>query len=148
MDNLKLQELKCELEVRGIITVGKRKPQLERDFDDLRRGIVNVPALLQGVPDKKLKDFGLENYKISPVEPLHDLKVPLSNIIDEIRVSVSSDMKKKVESICARVLNKETLRGSDYRKGAVLPLSALHELHPASTLTTLLQTAVEICEIL
>ena len=65
MDKLKLQELKMELEIREIS--GKRKPQLEKDFDQLRRGIVNVPALLQGVPTKTLQDFSLECYEVSPV---------------------------------------------------------------------------------
>ena len=39
MENLKLQELKIELEMRGLTTARKRKPQLEKDFE---RGIVNV----------------------------------------------------------------------------------------------------------
>ena len=52
-----------------------------------KRGIVNVPALLQGVPDKSLHNFSLENYEISPVEPLHDVKGHISNLLDEIRVS-------------------------------------------------------------
>ena len=51
MDNLKIQELRMELEKRGLSTGRKRKPQLGRDFDELWRGIVNVPALLQGVPE-------------------------------------------------------------------------------------------------
>ena len=78
MENLKLKELKIELELRGLATVGKQKPQLEKEFDDLKRGIVNVPALLQGVPDKPLQDFSLEHYEISPVEPLHDVKGTLA----------------------------------------------------------------------
>ena len=107
-----------------------------------------VPALLQGVPDKPLQDFGLEHYEISPVEPLHDVKGHISNLLDEIRVSLSDEARQKVDSICAAVLNKETLRGSDYRKGAILILSALQRLQPTSALTALLQTAVEITEIL
>ena len=33
-----------------------------------------MPALLQGVPDKPLAQFGLHKYEISPTEPLHDIK--------------------------------------------------------------------------
>ena len=42
--------------MRGIATTGKRKPQLEQEFNELRRGIMNVPGLLHGVPDKPLQD--------------------------------------------------------------------------------------------
>ena len=30
-------ELRTELLMRGMVTAGKRKPELERDFDELRR---------------------------------------------------------------------------------------------------------------
>ena len=148
MENLKLKDLQIELEMRGLATVGKRKPQLEKEFDEQKRGIVNVPALLQGVPDKPLHNFSLENYEISPVEPLHDVKGHISNLLEEIRVSLSGEVRQKVDSIWTAVLNKETLRASEYRKGAILILSALQTLQPASTLTALLQTGVEIAEIL
>ena len=82
MDNLKIQELRTELEKRGLSTSRKRKPELEKDFDELRRGIVNVPALLQGVPETPLADLSLDKYEVSPVEPLHDVKGHLSNLID------------------------------------------------------------------
>ena len=46
------------------------------------------------------------------------------------------------------VLGKETLRGSDYRKAAILILKMLLEFLPNSSLTTMLSTAVEITELL
>lgn len=78
--------------MRGLTTVRKHKPDLEKVFAETRRGIVNVPAVLQGVPDKELEEFGLEHYEVSPVEPLHDVKGHLINIIDEIRVSVTGEV--------------------------------------------------------
>ena len=83
-------------------------------FDELRRGIVNVPALLQGAPETPLVDLCLDKYEISPVEPLDDLKGHLSNLIDELRVALTGKVKEKVEVIVSSVLGKETLRGSDY----------------------------------
>ena len=148
MDNLKIQELRMELEKRGLSTGRKRKPELERDFDELRRGIVNVPALLQGVPETPLVDLCLDKYEISPVEPLHDHKGHLSNLIDELRVALIGEVKEKVEVIVSSVLGKETLRGSDYRKGAILILKTLQELTPTSSLTRMLATAVEMTELL
>ena len=48
-------QLRIELEKRGYSTRGKRKAQLEREFDDLRKGISNVPALLQRTPQATLE---------------------------------------------------------------------------------------------
>ena len=74
MDNLKLRELRIELDRRGLFTAGMKKPQLEREFEELKRGISNVPALLQGVAGTLLQDFYLDHYEISPMEPLYDIK--------------------------------------------------------------------------
>ena len=42
VDNLKVQQLQTELELRGVSTVGKKKSELEKDFEDPR----HVPALM------------------------------------------------------------------------------------------------------
>ena len=148
MDNLKIQELRTELEKRGLSTSRKRKPELEKDFDKLRRGIVNVPALLQGVPETPLADLSLDKYEVSPVEPLHDVKGHLSNLIDELRVLLTGEAKERVDVIVTSVLGKETLRGSDYRKGAILMLKGLQDVMPDSSVTTILSTAVEMTELM
>ena len=88
MDNLKLHELQKELRLRGVPTEGKRKPELVSEFDDLRKGIVNVPALLQGTPEKSLRSLGLEAYEVAPTEPLHDIKGHISNLIEELLKAV------------------------------------------------------------
>lgn len=116
MENLKVQELRTELEKRGQSTYRKRKPELERDFDDLRRGIVDVPALLQGVPHTPLEEISLERYEISPVEPLHDVKGHLSNLMDELQVVLTGEVKERVDVIVSSVLGKDTLRGSTTEK--------------------------------
>ena len=148
LDNLKVRALRTELNLRGMATAYKKKPQLEKEFDEIRGGIVNVPVLLQGTPETPLCEIGLEAYEVSPVEPLHDIKGHLSNIIDELRVSLIGEIKERVEKICSSVLGKETLRCSDYSKGSILILHSLQELQPGSPLTALLETAVEITEIL
>ena len=61
-----------------------------------------------------------------------------------VKVLVTGETKDKVDLVCSSVLSKETLRGSDYRKGAILILLALQEFQPKSTLTAVLETAVEI----
>lgn len=75
--------MKAELETRRIATQGKKKTQLEGEFDVLGRGIVHVSALLQSPPDSSLSSFCLDRYEVLPTEPFHDLKGDLSNIIDK-----------------------------------------------------------------
>ena len=54
----------------------------------------------------------------------------------------------RIDTFSKSVLGKETLRCSDYRKGAILILKALQDTIPDSPLTALLSTAVEITELL
>ena len=96
------------MESRGLSTAGKKKTQLESDFEELRRGITNVSALLQGMPETSLQDLCLEQYEISPVEPLHDIKGHLSNVLDELRLCVTGEVKQRIEQIFSSVLGKET----------------------------------------
>ena len=78
---------------------------------------------------------------MSPVEPLHDIKGHLSNIIDELRVSLNGETKTKVEAICSTVLGKETLTGSDYSKGSILIFKALLTVSATST-----QPSIYLCD--
>ena len=76
-----------------------------------------------------LTQLGLDCYKISPVEPLHDIKGHLSNIIDELRAALTGKVREEVDMIFSSALGKDTLRGSDYRKGAILILKTCAYLH-------------------
>ena len=146
MDNLKVQELKTELESRGVTTQGKKRPQLESEFVELRRGIVNVAALLQSDPDSSLSSLCLDRYEVLPTEPLHDVKGHLSNIMEETLKAVTGETLKRLKLVSSTVLGKETLCCSDYRKAVLLFYITLFETEPNSHYTTLFQTAAEICE--
>ena len=41
----------------------------------------------------------------------------VSNLKEELRATLTGDVKQSVELIVGSVLGNETLRGSDYRKG-------------------------------
>ena len=147
-ENLKVQELRIELSKRGVNITGKKKPQLETDLEELRRGVTNVPALLQNTPETPLDSLYLHNYEISPTEPLHDIKGHLSNVADELLAQTTGNIKKKLSSVYESVLGKETLRCCDYRKAAILILLALDELKADKKIIDLMRTLVEITEIL
>lgn len=144
-ENLKVHELRCELSKRGMDTTGKKKPQLESEFEELCKGITNVPALLHNAPTTSLQSLYLQDYEISPTETLHDIKGHLSN---ELLSHTTSDVKKKLSHIYSTVLGKETLRCCDYRKSAILILLALKESHADKCYIEVMRTIVEITEIL
>lgn len=146
--NLESKELKDELTTRSISTDGMRKSEMEEIFDEMRAGINNVPALLQSNPEMCLSDLHLDKYEISPTEPLHDLKGHISNILDEVQKTATGDILNEIQKIVKTVLNKETLRCSDYRKAIILIFNSLLKVDAQHDITILFQTLVELSEIL
>ena len=129
-------------------TEGKLKPELVEIFDDLRKGIVNVPALLQGTPEASLKSLGLEIYEIAPTEPLHDIKGHISNLIEELLKVASGKLLEKLQGISQTVLGRDTIRCSDFRKAIILIVKILNEFSTNRDLTDVFRTAAELTEIL
>ena len=123
----------------------KRKQDLLQQFNELRQGLNDVPALLQPTPMAQLEDLNLECYEISPIEPLHDTKGHITNITDEAMAIANEETREKLANIKTTVLSKDT---SDYRKAVILMYIALDKIDTESPLTDLFRTAVEINEIL
>lgn len=112
LDKLLLTDLQKELQARRLLTKGKKKPVLEKDFEDMKYGITNFPALLQSKPKSSLSSLNLDKYEVSPTEPLHDLKGHLANIITETLHITSGNIHSEVSKIKKSVL-KDTVRCSD-----------------------------------
>ena len=108
----------------------------------------HVPALLHDTPETSLESLYLQNYEISPTEPLHDIKGHLSNVTDELLAQTTGNVKKKLSSIYSSVLGKDTLHCCDYRKAAILILLALDDLRADRKYIELMRTLVEITETL
>ena len=148
LDNLKINDLRKELSKRGVPVKGKLKPELTQIFDELRQGINDVPALLQPSPQSALSSLHLENYEISPIEPLHDIKGHFGNLLDEIMKAVDGLNLEKLQEIQRTVLGKDSVRCADYRKAVILMYVALRDNNGPWKVTELLRTMVEISEIL
>ena len=148
LDKLKVQDLKTELQMRGVETTGKKKDQLSETFDELRQGINNVPALLQPDPETLLDNLHLDRYEICPSEPLHDIKGHLCNVIAETWKLLSGEALVRFQHICSTVLGKDTLQCSDYRRAAILISLALKESEADDTIVEVFRTVVEINELL
>ena len=147
LDKLLLSDLQSELRLRDRNIRGKKKPALLKEFDELKMGISNFPALLQEVPNAPLKSLYLENYEISPTEPLHDLKGHLSNVIDESLHISEGKIHEAIVTVKKTVLSKDAIRCSDLRKAVIIIYLKLKAVDPTGEITDLYRTAVEICNL-
>ena len=145
LDDLRVNQLRAELEAHGETTEGKKKPELEGIFFELQAGICNVPALLQHNPTASLSSL---HYEICPTEPLHYIKGHLANVISEMQHLLTGNSRVEYEKAIAALLSKETLRASDYRKAAIVLYSIMFKHSCNADLINVLRTATEITEIL
>ena len=149
LEKLRVAQLRTELEKRGVDTEGKMKPQLEKELRDLQTGTSNVPALLLNTPQASLDSLNLGNYEVFPTEPLHDLKGHMHNILAEVTKAASGETLQILRQVQDTVLNKCTLRCSDYRKAVILIYKSLQQSNnPDAQIMELFRTAVEITEIM
>lgn len=88
------------------------------------------------------------HYEISACEPLHDFKGHMANLVGEIKEKVTGETKSEVNKIISATLGKDTLRCVDYRKTAILLSNALHETKADQSLCGLVDTVVEICQLM
>ena len=147
-EGLKVEELRSEFRARKMIHDGKTKNELQKELTQLRKGIQSFPALLQPFPEKRLQDIHLSQYEISPCEPLHDMKGHMANLFDEIPKHTTGIVGGEVQKIISAILHKDTLRCINYRKATVLLCKVLHDDTADDNLVLLVDTLVEICEIL
>ena len=86
----------------------------------------------------------MSQYEIAPTEPLHDIKGHFSNLIEESIHIATGSAQVEIKKIRSTILNKDTLRGSDYRKAVILIYIKLREINADQMLTDVYRTAVEI----
>ena len=74
LDNLKVADLRKELQTRGVQTQGILKPQLLSTLTEILQGAQRVPTLLTLYPTQPLSSLNLNKYEVLDCEPLDDLK--------------------------------------------------------------------------
>ena len=124
-------ELQTELQVRvrnhtlirplsapSIDTMDKTELQVE--FNRVKKGFCNFPALATSNPNAGLGDLHLAQYEVAPTEPLHDFKGHMANVVAEVRANTQGVIHEEVEKIYKATLKKDTVRGVDYRKATIL----------------------------
>ena len=137
--------MKSELHCHGVNTDGKRKPELEKIFRELRMGISNFPAILRSNPEMSLESINAQMYEVAATEPLHDIKGHNANLLEYTLPLLFGNMKMECEKIIATVLGKDTKCCCDYRK-ALLLSNAKNVVD--GDLVELFSTAAEIQELL
>ena len=81
LDELSVKELRKELTIRGEHIGTKLKPQLTVQFETRYQQCTCFATA--NTSSSFIEDLYLEKYEISPVEPLHDIKGHIANLIEE-----------------------------------------------------------------
>ena len=137
-----------ECKGRNLQTDGLLKPALQSQLREELKGIQRVPALCFPDQSASMKELNLTQYEVVPVEPLHDLKEHINNILKELPKHLTGEETSLFEEAIEAVLStKEKLRGADYRLCCIVLT-----LHLGSncrlTIRRLLYSLAELCELL
>ena len=137
-----------ECKGRNLPTDGLLKPALQSQLREELRGIQQVPVLCFPNQSASMKDLNLTQYEVVLVEPLHDLKEHINNILQELPKHLTNEEKPLFEEAIEAVLStKEKLRGADYRLCCiVLTLHLGSNCH--LSIRRLLYSLAELCELL
>ncbi len=84
LSDLKVGELREELQARGIWDTDRPKKELEQVLAETLKGAQRVPSLLTTSPRQTLGELNLSDYVVVDCKPLHDLKGHLKHLLDEL----------------------------------------------------------------
>ena len=122
LDNLKVADLRKELQTRGVETQGMLKPQLMSLLTDILQGVQRVPTLLTLCPTQSLTSLNIQKYEVIDCEPLHDLKGHLYNLLPEIPHLLDSPVSQECQQLLETTLPKQKVSGAFLR---VAPIKLL-----------------------
>ena len=145
--DLKVNELRAEIEARGLGDSDKTKPELAEILNEELGGATRIPALLFGDESVSVESLNLQSYEVLCFEALHCSMNHIKNILEEIPHHISDiDTLIKLKEILAVQLNKEKKRGIDYRKTLIYLTIALYQT-TTHDVRALLATLCEMVEI-
>ena len=147
--DLKVKELRTELEARGIfVTSQMKRPDLDDLLTQVLGGVTRVPALLLAHPTQQLSSLNLEKYEIVACEPLHDLKGHLINLITKLpSILPPGETKTKCDHLIDNCLSKQKKSGADLRRVVIQLFLLLKDTDCSSRILFLLQSVIKIGEI-
>ena len=131
-NNLKKDEIECELDKRGIDIYNlKSKQDLQTKLDEVLHGICRPPALLLNQPQKTTEEHNINYYEVMSCEPLHDLTNVIQNLIVELPNHVTDkSTKTELERFYTTTIGDKTqVKGSDARIYLVRLAKKVDDLH-------------------
>ena len=106
--DLKVNELRAEIEARGLGDSDKTKPELAEILNEELGGATRILALLFGDESVSVESLNLQSYEVLCFEALHCSMNHIKNILEEIPHHISDiDTLIKLKEILAVQLNKE-----------------------------------------
>ena len=78
------EDLTRECKGRNLPSDVLLKPALKAQLKEDLKGIKRVPALSFPAQTTSMKELNLGSYEVVPLEPLHDLKEHINNILKEL----------------------------------------------------------------
>ena len=107
---------------RNLPTDGLLKPSLYSQLREELKDIQRVLALCFPHQTFSLRDLNLAQYEVVPMQPLHDLKEHINNLLKKLPKHLTNEEKVLFEEAVEAVIStKEKLRGSDYQLCCVVP---------------------------
>ena len=148
LDNLKVTDLRLELQARGVKTEGFLKASLASHLTDILQGAQRVPTLLTLNPTQSLDYINLSRYEVLDCELLHDLNGHLYNLLAEIPNLLPSQLGRECQQLLDTTLPKQKVSGAYLRVAAIKLYATLkhHKIDPL--LKELLNTIVRASELL
>lgn len=147
-ESLNSSQLQEELRARKEYDYGNTKKDRHSVLMETLQGVQRVPTLLINNPTQNLQELNLQNYNILDCEPLHDLKGHMQHVLTEL----PSILDEPLKTDCARIINidlhKDKKTAADYRLTAIHVLACLKKHNAASDVCRLVETLVNISEIL
>ena len=136
-----MNELREELQARGITIQGKLKPALQNDLTVVLKGALDPQPTTN-------TSLNLQHYEVLDCEPLHDFKGRAYNLLKEIPILLTTPLKEDVELIQTTV-PKQKVSGALLRLATIkLYLKLSRHSDVDKRIIQLMGTLVKISELL
>ena len=150
LDNLKIEELRKELQARQELHTATSKKEHQQELTHILKGVQRVATLLISYPSQPLANINLQHYMytILDCEPLHTLKGHLRNMFDELPHVLPAKPKADLEDLL-KADGRDKVTGADLRTTAIKAYLLLHRSPEVDHFVILLlQTIVKISALL
>ena len=147
LQDLRVNDLRKELQARGHDNLDQHKPELQKDLKHILKGVNRVPSLLLLNPQQSLQDLHLTNYSIVNCEPLHDVKGHLANLLEELPALLPSEQREKCTDLLKAKLGAK-ISGADMRSTVITLYNLLVKENANQWVLQLLHSIIKVSQIL